>query len=106
MLSQSALDDRRRTLEGQALYGGEEHQVFYRVGVIGRTLYLDLGGPDWKVVAITSEGWQVIDHPPVRFRRSGSMQPLPMPESGAGDINLLRPFLNTATEQDFQMLVA
>lgn len=106
MLSQSALDDQRRTLEGQALFGGGEHRVFTRIGEIGRTLYIDLGGADWKAVAVTSEGWQVIDQPPARFRRSSSMQPLPAPENGAGDINLLRPFLNTASEQDFQMLVA
>ena len=106
MLSQSALDDQRRTLEGQALFGGGEHRVFTRIGEIGRTLYIDLGGKDWKAVAVTSEGWQVIDQPPARFRRSGSMQPLPVPTNGTGDINLLRPFLNTANEQDFQMLVA
>jgi 5S rRNA maturation endonuclease (ribonuclease M5) len=106
MLSQSALDDQRRTFEGQALFGGDIHPVFNRIGTLGRTLYLDLGCADWKAVAINSEGWQVIDHPPARFTRARSMQPLPMPATSGGDINLLRPFLNTANEADFQMLVA
>jgi len=106
MLSQSALDDQRRTYEGQALYGGEVHPVFNRIGTLGRTLYVDIGDVSWKAIAINSEGWQVIDHPPARFTRARSMQPLPMPATSGGDINLLRPFLNTATEADFQMLVA
>jgi hypothetical protein len=106
MLSQAALDDQRRTYEGQALFGGDTQPVFNRIGRLGRTVYVDLGGTDWKAVAINSEGWQVIDHPPARFTRSRSMEPLPMPATNGGDINLLRPFLNTATEADFQMLVA
>jgi putative DNA primase/helicase len=106
MLSQSALDDQRRTYEGQALYDGEVHPVFNRIGTLGRTLYVDIGDVSWKAIAINSEGWQVIDHPPARFTRARSMQPLPMPAMSGGDINLLRPFLNTANEADFQMLVA
>jgi putative DNA primase/helicase len=106
MLSQSALDDQRRTYEGQALYDGEAHPVFNRIGTLGRTLYVDIGDVSWKAIAINSEGWQVIDHPPARFTRARSMQPLPIPAMSGGDINLLRPFLNTANEADFQMLVA
>ena len=106
MLSQSALDDKRRTLEGEALFGGLEYPVFSRIGELGRSLYIDLGDPDWKAVAITVEGWQVVNQPPARFRRSRSMQALPIPEAGTGDINLLRPFLNTGSENDFRMLVA
>ena len=106
MLTQSALDDQRRTYEGQALFEGEEHPVFNRIGSLGRSLYLDLGGAKWDAVAINAGGWQVITHPPARFRRARSMQPLPVPTLAGGDINLLRPFLNTASEADFQMLVA
>jgi putative DNA primase/helicase len=106
MLSQSALDDQRRTYEGQALFGGETHPVFNRIGTLDRTLYVDLGCSDWKAIAITREGWQVVDHPPARFTRAKSMQALPMPSLDGGDVNLLRPFLNTASEADFQMLVA
>jgi putative DNA primase/helicase len=106
MLSQSALDDQRRTYEGQALFGSDTHPVFNRIGTLGRTLYVDLGCDDWKAIAINSEGWQIIHHPPARFTRARSMQPLPHPAMSGGDINLLRPFLNTASEADFQMLIA
>ncbi|PCJ91190.1 MAG: hypothetical protein COA50_16820 [Flavobacteriaceae bacterium] len=106
MLPQSALDDKRRTLIGEALFAGEEHKVFNRIGEQGRNIYLDLGGNDWKAVAIDAAGWQVIDRPPVRFQRSRSMDALPTPIPDTGDVELLRPFLNVANETDFKMLIA
>lgn len=104
--SNAALDDKRRMLEGVARFEGETHPVFSRIASIGRTLYLDLGNEDWQAVAITAEGWQVVDHPPARFRRSPAMQALPVPERHPDGISLLREFLNVGSEDDFRMLVA
>ncbi|WP_240932104.1 hypothetical protein [Parasedimentitalea denitrificans] len=103
--SNATLDDKRRMLEGVARIEGETHPVFSRIASIGRTLYLDLGDEDWQAVAITSEGWQLVSHPPARFRRSHAMQALPVPEQQSGGIDLLRDFLNVETEDDFRMLV-
>ncbi|WP_065323593.1 hypothetical protein [Tritonibacter mobilis] len=104
--SNATLDDKRRMLEGVARFEGETHPVFSRIASVGRSLYLDLGNEAWQAVAITSEGWQVIDHSPARFRRSPAMQALPRPERHPDGINLLREFLNVGSEDDFRMLVA
>ena len=106
MLSQTALEDKRRTLLGEAQFAGDEHKVFNRLGEQGKSVYLDLGTKDWKAVAIDAAGWQILDRPPIRFQRSKSMKALPLPTSGADGIDLLRPFLNVADETDFRMLVA
>ena len=102
--SNAALDDKRRMLEGVARFEGETHPVFSRIASIGRTLYLDLGDEEWQAVAITSEGWQLVSHPPARFHRSHAMQALPVPKQQSGGIDLLRQFLNVETEEDFRML--
>ena len=104
--SATALDDKRRTYAGEALFEGKTYKVFNRIGTQGPALYLDLGDADWRAIAIDAAGWQIVERPPIHFTRSTSMQPLPMPVSGTGDINLLRPFLNTSSETDFMMLVA
>ncbi|WIY25980.1 hypothetical protein [Parasedimentitalea psychrophila] len=104
--SATALEDRRRMLEGEALFGGETHPVFSRIASIGRTIYLDLGDASWQAVAITAEGWQVVTHPMTRFRRSPSTDALPVPERHSDGIELLRPFLNVKDDDDFRMLVA
>lgn len=106
VLSQSALDDKKRTLAGKAMFEGEKHAVHTRIGNSGKSIYLDIGNKDWQAIAITATGWQVVDHSPVHFRRSGSTAALPMPLSGAGNVELLRKYLNVDCDSDFHMLLA
>lgn len=106
MLSATALEDHCRALTGEALFDGECHKTFLRIGELGRSLYLNLGDAEWRAVAIDAQGWQVIDRPPARFLRPRSMAALPLPVRQPGGIEALRPFLNTASEDDFRMMVA
>jgi hypothetical protein len=80
-------------LEAKALFEGEEHLVYVRLAEQGGSIFLDLCNQTWQVVQITDDGWRVIDDPPIRFRRSRGMLPLPAPERG-GTVDLLRSFLN------------
>jgi hypothetical protein len=79
--------------------------VFVRVGEADNKLYLDLCDKAWRAVEIDGDGWRVIDKPPVRFRRSSGMTPLPEPERG-GSITDLRKFLNVKSDADFVMVVS
>ena len=98
---QSALD----VIEAKALFNGPERPVFIRVGGLDGRLYVDLCDEAWRVVEITETGWLVIDEPPVRFRRTAGMLPLPFPTSG-GSIETLRSFLNVRSHTDFVLVVA
>jgi hypothetical protein len=44
-------------------------------------------------VKITREGWEVVDDPPVRFRRPAGMLPLPVPVRG-GSLEEVWRFVN------------
>jgi hypothetical protein len=68
-------------------------------------IYLDLGDEHWRAVAIDRDGWKVVGCPPVRFRWSPGMLPLPTPERG-GSIEALRSFLNLPNQNDFVLVVA
>jgi hypothetical protein len=92
-------------LEAQAQFDGSQRLVWVRLAEQEGNIYLDLGNPAWEAVNITPQGWKVIADPPVCFRRSRSMLPLPYPERG-GSINELRPFLNLASDSDFLLMVA
>jgi len=94
-----------KLLEAKALFEGPLRPVWVRVADYEGAIYLDLGNGKWEVVKVTSAGWEVVADPPVCFRRSRSMLPLPYPERG-GNINELRPFVNVATVQDFVLVVA
>lgn len=94
-----AVQDALGVLEGKALFEGPEAQVFTRLAEHEGNIYLDLGDDEWQVVKITSAGWEIISVPPVKFRRSRGLLPLPSPIRG-GDIDDLQPFVNVRSDQD------
>ena len=45
-------------------------------------IYLDLCDPLRRAIEISAEGgWQIVDRPPVRFRRTPGMLPIPDPSA-------------------------
>jgi len=103
--SSEALQSALNVIEAKAHFEGPERTVFIRVGGHEGKLYLDLCDDTWRAVEIDDRGWRVIDSPPVRFRRAAGMKPLPIPVPG-GSIELLRPFLNLQSDNDFVLVVA
>jgi hypothetical protein len=100
-----SISDALGVLDGKAQYEGPERPVFIRVGEDGDgTIYLDLGGPTWDAVEITSDGWRLVSEPPIRFRRAGGLLPLHSPAQG-GSLNALGRFLNVSGDADWVLLV-
>jgi hypothetical protein len=100
-----ALQSALAILEAKALYDGVERKVYLRVASFDGKLYLDLADSEWRAVEVDANGWRVIDAPPVRFRRTTGMLPLPEPVRG-GSVDAIRPFLNLKNETDFVLATA
>jgi hypothetical protein len=100
------LQDARNALEAEARFTGPVFPVGIRVMRHEGMLYLDLGDPTWQVVAITPDGWTVVDSGtvPVRFRRPRGLAALPLPDR-SGVIGELRDLLNLGDDDDFLLLV-
>jgi hypothetical protein len=79
--------------------------VFTRIGHAGDAIYLDLFDDSWQVVEVDAAGWRLLDISPVKFQRSTDALPLPEPTRG-GSLYLLRPFVNTGSDDDFALLLA
>jgi hypothetical protein len=103
--SNDAVQQAVETVAAWARYEGDEREVFCRIAQHGEAIFIDLGDPNWRAIKVTKHGWEVIDEPPVRFRRSPGARALPDPERG-GKIDLLRPFCNVQSEGEFVLLVA
>ena len=103
--SSEALHSALNVIEAKAHFDGPERPVYIRVGGLDDRLYLDLGNETWRAIEITTTGWHVVENPPVRFRRTAGMQPLPVPVPG-GSVELLRTFLNIQSDADFVLVVA
>jgi len=103
--SSEALRSALNVIEAKAIFDAPERVVNVRVAELDGKLYLDLCDEAWRAIEIDASGWQVIHNPPVRFRRSRGMRPLPLPQPG-GTIDALRPFLNVKSDADFVLIVA
>jgi hypothetical protein len=53
---------------------------------------------------VTTDGWRVITDPPVRFRRSRALQPLPEPKRG-GSLDALRDIVSVRDDDDWRLIV-
>jgi hypothetical protein len=100
-----ALQSALNVIEARADFDATERVVHVRVGELEGKYYLDLCNETWQAVEIDTQGWRIIDTPPVRFRRSPGMKPLPIPVRGAS-IKELKPFLNVKSDHDFVLVVA
>ncbi len=92
-------------IDALATIRGDQRSVYMRVAEHEGRIYLDLADEKWRVVEIDAAGWRIILRPPVRFRRTSGMLPLPDPVEG-GNIQNLRRFLNVKTDDDFVLAVA
>lgn len=97
---QNAVTDAVLQANAKALFLGDEHEVFIRVGQKNDKLYLDLADDCGRMVEISTRGWNVVVNPDVRFVRAPGMQPLPVPVPG-GSVRELRSFLNVPDEDAF-----
>jgi len=82
----ASIKDALGTLAGIATHEGESHAIYlrYAPNPHGEGYIIDLCNDVWSVVEVTPTGWRVLDESPVRFRRTSTMKPLPMPEKGRG----------------------
>src|SRR5262249_10621101 len=96
-----ALSSGLETLAGEACFKGEQRRVCIRVAEHEGRIYLDLRDAVWRVVEITSDGWQIIAAAdcPVMFRRTRGMVALPEPTHG-GSVDDLLPFINVASKDE------
>ncbi len=100
----TALQAAIATLSGTARFDGDGHDVHVRVAGGDGCVYLDLVDSAWRAIEVTATGWRVMSTPPVRFRRSRGMLPLPLPVAG-GSVDEFRPFVNVS-DDDFLLLIA
>ena len=103
--SSQAIQDALGVLEGRALYEGKEETVYVRVGGTSDEVFLDLGNDEWTMLHITSDGWTIVPHGKVKFRRGSSMKALSIPIAGGNLEKLLKPFLNLNSPDDWKLVI-
>jgi hypothetical protein len=90
---------------GAAAQGQPVRNVYFRVANLGTSIYIDVGDEQRRAIEVTADGWQVVDAPPVRFRRSHTTASLPNPVPN-GDLSELKRFLNYGSEDNYILSVS
>jgi hypothetical protein len=94
-------------IEANARFDDNTRAVHVRVAGesegIDRSCYVDLGDSAGSAIWMFAGEWEVVDRPPVHFRRPAGMLALPVPRHD-GSIERLRPYLNL-NDADFRLLV-
>lgn len=75
---------------------GEERPVFLRHGEHEGAFYYDLCNDQWQAVRVTAEGWEIVDDPPVMFRRYDHMRPQVTPVRPIGAHRALKELVKLA----------
>jgi len=98
-----ALGDARRVLGGLCEEGAV-HSLCNRVGGTWGEIWYDLGDKSWKAVKITVGGWEIIDRPPVIFRRYEHQKPQVTPAAN-GDPHRILELLNLPEKEGLEVLL-
>lgn len=69
-------------LEAKATFDGQKMELSNRFAMRDGLIYIDMADTKWRAARVSSTGWEILDTPPVLFRRYSHQQALPDPVHG------------------------
>lgn len=92
-------------LEGRARFEGKEIELQNRTAWKNNELFYDLTNEEWQAIRINKDGWELIDKPPILFKRFSHHKAQIVPVKN-GDVKLFLNYINVVnTEHQLLLLV-
>ena len=101
----TALSTAIHAIESTAAFKGKEYKLHNRVAKVGDTIWLDLSDERNRAVKITTAGWEIIDEPPILFRRHIHQSAQVEPQKGGNIKDLFKFVYVTDPAQQLLLLV-
>ena len=98
-IPKEALKRALNILIARAKFDGPMHPLYCRVARHEDAIYYDLTDAEWRAVKITSDGWEIVNEPPILFRRFKHQQAQVEPKHGGSVLKFLN-HVNVRTEDD------
>lgn len=92
-------------ISGKARYGGRTHVLHNRVAEHEGAIYYDLADEKWRAIKITPDGYELVERPPILFRRHAQQRAQVEPKDG-GSLQDLMQYLNINSQEDTVLLLA
>lgn len=102
-LGSGAIKSMIGVLEGKACFNGPQIKLSNRVALNGKELYYDLTNDVWQAVKVSKDGWEVLDKPPVLFKRYSHQQTQVIPARN-GNIDLFLNYVNITNPEQRLLL--
>lgn len=80
--NKEAISNALSVLEAKASFDGSMLKLSNRFVMRDGNIYIDMADENWRVVKVTPDGWEILNNPPILFRRYSHQQPLPDPIHG------------------------
>ncbi len=77
-----ALATAMNVLEAKATFDGRQLTLSNRFAMRDEAIYIDMADSEWRVIKVTANGWEIMQKPPVLFRRYSHQMALPVPVRG------------------------
>ncbi len=75
-----AVNSAINVLAGKCQCEGKHYKLYNRVAPdCEGNIWIDMADDLWRAIKVTKEGWQIIDNPPILFRRYNHQKPIPLP---------------------------
>ena len=91
-------------IEAKAVFDGQQVKLNLRVAKHDNAFWYDLANEKWQAVKITTDGWEVVDNPPILFKRYKNTAAQVLPQRGRS-LDLLKKYINLKDEADWQLLI-
>jgi hypothetical protein len=96
-------------LMGKALLEGKEYTLYNRIAPAPDGFWFDIADKAWRAIKVTSNGWEIIDDPPILFKRFNHQKALVTPEKvsledAPAKIELLFGYLNIKKDDKLSFL--
>lgn len=90
-------------LEWKATFDGRQLELSNRFAICDGVIYIDMADSKWRVIKVTADGWEIMEKPPVLFRRYAHQMPLPDPVGG-GKLSDLHQHLAIKSDDDKRLI--
>jgi len=90
--------------EGRASFDGPQHKLGLRSTWCSDELWYDLADDLWRAIRISRKSWEIVDNPPILFRRYQHSKAQVTPISG-GKIELFLKYINLKDEEQKLLLL-
>jgi len=101
---QNSINSALAVLEGKACHEGQKLQLHNRVAWHDDAIWYDLTDDRWRTVRISADGWEIVEKPPILFRRYNHQHSQVTP-AASSDLKELLQFFNMPDKQHELLLL-